>query len=234
MKDFNIHISKQIIDDKLIGLGFFKRNSSLTNFRQFSIKTHYSNERNMMFDVSASLNTKLIEEIISQVYSFVNLQLMNSLDTILDLRGLTHINKLKKITNDLASFKYHNMITNSRLAVELQDSPMFHSSGVINTMSNQIYNVGLFNQNNLYVDSFIPHKDYRIAFFDDIDINVGEVKFYEVKSAPEHYNHFLILDAKIDFKLNNKHLVGVMDEFNTDALSTYRETKIDEILNGDI
>lgn len=233
MKDFKIDISRQIINDKLNGLGFLKRNPSLTNFSKFSIESHYPNLDNMMFDASAVLINTLIDGVLSHVNSSINLQLMNRLDSLLDLRGLADINKIRAITNGLVGFKYHNMITNSRLAVELQDSPMFHSNA-INRTSNQIYNVGVFNQNNLYVDPYIAYADYRIVFFDNIDINVDDIKLYEKERGPDNYNRSLIIDFMIDFRVNNKHLVGVIDDINADALSNYRETKIDDIMNGDI
>lgn len=234
MNDFNINISQQMIEDKLIGLGFLVRNPSLINFRLFRIASHYPTfDKNLNIDISATFSSKLLEDMISNITKYISNELMTKLDSFLDLRGLQHIPKIKKMSEDLKPINHHNMMSNSRIIVDIQDSPLFHNIGGINTMNSQIYSVGTFNHHSVYVDAYLPHKDYRIAFFDDIEINVGCVRLIDGKS-PDIFHDKIMLEVEFDFKLNNKHIIGVMDEMNNDALGQYRETKIDSVLNGDI
>lgn len=222
-----------MIEDKLIGFGFLIGNPSLINFRLFRIASHYPTfDKNLNIDISATFSNKLIDEMISNITKYISNELMTKLDSFIDLRSYQDIAKVRKMSEQLQSFSYHNMLSNSRIISDIQDSAQFHTGGV-NTMNNKIYSVGTFNHHSVYVDAYLPHKDYRIAFFDDIEINLGSVRLIDAKSL-DIFNDKIWLEVEFDFKINNKHIIGIMDEVNNDALSKYRETKIDSLLDGSI
>lgn len=213
------------------------------NTRDFLIldDTITSNKNSVNISLSLPINNEYVEEFVNQVrhevfrilykHIFKEIKFNNK---FIDLRNLKFTEKLNRTSLFLSQFKYKNLVSNSRISTELQDSLSFHFSKMKPNTSGDIYEIGKYLDFESYVDPYIRYSDEEIYLFDDIRFNVNNFQ-YEVRCEAT-FQPKLVISYDFYFEIGDNEIIYFIDdEFQKSLpilLSQMRDEKIDKLLNG--
>lgn len=200
-----------------------------------------SNKNTVSISVHLTANDSNIEQFVSHVkyevfrtlYKYIFKQ-MKFNNKFIDLRNLKFTEKLNRTSLFLSQFKYKNILSNSRISTELQDSLSFHFSKMKPNTSSDIYEIGKYLDFEAYVDPYIRYSDEEIYLFDDIRFNINNFQ-YEVR-CESTFQPKLVISYDFYFEIGDNEIVYIIDdEFQKSLpilLSQIRDEKIDKLING--
>ena len=91
------------------------------------------------FTISTQFTPEYEDHLIQQIKSEIKrsfykqiFKKIKSNDNFIDLRNLKYFDKYRVTSEKLIFFKFKNLVSNSRICAELQDSPSFHFSKMKN------------------------------------------------------------------------------------------------------
>lgn len=136
---------------------------------------------------------------------------------------------LKENIND----KYNNLVTNSQLAVFIQDFPEFvvHSNGQVQNGSN-IYKIGKFLGCDVWVDPYMKWAENKIGLFSNIGYNFNNIKSI-INNNHNTTANILSVSYGVSVNVGNAKVLYIIDSNNmhNDFKKMHRDIKITEILD---
>jgi hypothetical protein len=209
-----------------------------------------SNKNTVSISVNLTTNdSNHIEQFVSQVkyeiyrtlYKFIFKEMKYN-NKFLDLRNLKFSETLNRTSLFLSQFNYKNLVSNSRISAELQDSPSFHFSKSVSTRTHihkmktnpdsDIYEIGNYLNFEAYCDPYLEYSKEGIYLFDDIRFNINNFQYEivdELTFTPK-------LKVRYDFYFdspNSDTVYLIDDEFQKSLpilISQMRDEKIDQLL----
>ena len=158
---------------------------------------------------------------------------MTSNNHFIDLRGLKFIDAHNKTSLVLNKFNFKNLVSNSRICTELQDSASFHFSKMKTNSTHDIYEIGKYLNFKAYCDPYIEYEKEVIYLFDDVRFNADSFKYEIVNEM--NFTPKLKITYDFYYETPNSDIVYLFDdEFNKSLpifKSIIRDKKIDELLD---
>lgn len=172
-------------------------------------------------NIVSEFNVNIVKVITSDMYNTSNYEAIDMRElSYTDITNLSH-NDTRKIIDDLYLINqkdgYTNLITSGSLACVLQDHSGFSiipSNGISNS-SGDIYHIGRIFGVNVWVDPYMRYDDDRFVFFNDIDINIDNIKASVVSEATFNPRILFMydigtspIDSKVVYVVNNESSPG--------------------------
>ena len=177
----------------------------------------------------------LIQQIRSEIKRSLYKQIFKSIksnDNFIDLRNLKFFDKYRETSDKLIFFKYKNLVSNSRICTELQDSPSFHFSKMKNNPTHDIYEIGKYLNFEAYCDPYLEYSKEGIYLFDDFNFNIDNFKYEIVDESTFIPKLKITYDFYYDSP-NSDTVYLIDDEFQKSLpilISQKRDEKIDQLL----
>ena len=177
----------------------------------------------------------LIQQIRSEIKRSLYKQIFKSIksnDNFIDLRNLKFFDKYRETSDKLIFFKYKNLVSNSRICTELQDSPSFHFSKMKNNPTHDIYEIGKYLNFDAYCDPYLEYSKEGIYLFDDFNFNIDNFKYEIVDESTFIPKLKITYDFYYDSP-NSDTVYLIDDEFQKSLpilISQKRDEKIDQLL----
>lgn len=176
-----------------------------------------------------------IQQIRSEIKRSLYKQIFKSIksnDNFIDLRNLKFFDKYRETSDKLIFFKYKNLVSNSRICTELQDSPSFHFSKMKNNPTHDIYEIGKYLNFEAYCDPYLEYSKEGIYLFDDFNFNIDNFKYEIVDESTFIPKLKITYDFYYDSP-NSDTVYLIDDEFQKSLpilISQKRDEKIDQLL----
>lgn len=195
---------------------------SYPNIDEINVLDHYISQ--MRSDIRNHIDKKLIEEFnISYEYE------------VIDLRKSGF-----RVGSDLNNYiirfnEYNNLISNVRICSNIQDGSQFVTLPFKNASNGTSYIVGSVSDKNIYVCPIFRYNDTKLFLFNDVKLNIGEIKFNVISEAT--FNPRIVIEIPISFRINESKIIYVRDEEQPDlpseVISRIRDKKIEDLLDGE-
>jgi hypothetical protein len=170
-------------------------------------------------------------EVFRTLYKYIFKE-MKSNNKFLDLRNLKFPTTLNRTNLFLSQFKFKNLVSNSRISAELQDSPSFHFSKMKTNPDSDIYEIGNYLNFEAYCDPYLRYNDEEIYLFDDIRFNINNFQYDVISEAT--FTPRLKITYDFYFEIGDNEIIYVIDdEFQKSLpilISQMRDEKIDQLL----
>ena len=194
---------------------------SYPNIDEITVLDHYISQ--MRSDIRNHIDKKLIEEFnTSYEYEFIDLR-KSGYRVGSDLNN--HIIRFSE---------YNNLISNVRICSNIQDGSQFVTLPFKNASMGTSYIVGSVSDKNIYVNPIFRYNDTKLFLFNDVKLNIGEIKFNVVSEA--NFNPRLVIEIPISLRISESMIIYVRDEEQPDlpleAISRIRDKKIEDLLDG--
>lgn len=129
--------------------------------------------------------------------------------------------------------KYQNLMSNVRICANIQEGAQFTALPFKNSSFGASYIVGSVSDKNIYVNPYFKYTETKLYLFNDIKINIGEIKFNIVSDAT--FNPRIVVEIPIAFRVSESKIIYVRDDEQPDVplevVSRIRDKKIDDILD---
>jgi hypothetical protein len=170
-------------------------------------------------------------EVYRTLYKFIFKEMKYN-NKFLDLRNLKFPERINKTSLFLSQFKYKNILSNSRISTELQDSSSFHFSKMKANPVNDIYEIGKYLHFEAYCDPYLRYSDEEIYLFDDIRFNINNFQYDVISELT--FTPRLKITYDFYFEIGDNEIIYVVDdEFQKSLpilISQMRDEKIDQLL----
>jgi hypothetical protein len=195
---------------------------SYPNIDEIDVLGHYISQ--MKSDIRNHIDKKLIEEF-NTSYEY----------EVIDLRK-SGFRVGSDLNNYIIGFtEYKNLTSNVRICSNIQDGSQFVTLPFKNASMGTSYIVGSLSDKNIYVNPIFRYNDTKLFLFNDVKLNIGEIKFNVVSEAT--FNTRLILEIPISFRISESKIIYVRDQEQPDlpseVISRVRDKKIEDILDGE-
>ena len=191
------------------------------------------------FTISLQFEPEYEDQFIQQIKSEIKrsfykqiFKKIKSNDNFIDLRNLKFFDKYRETSDKLIFFKYKNLVSNSRICTELQDSPSFHFSKMKNNPTHDIYEIGKYLNFEAYCDPYLEYSKEGIYLFDDFNFNIDNFKYEIVDESTFIPKLKITYDFYYDSP-NSDTVYLIDDEFQKSLpilISQKRDEKIDQLL----
>ena len=191
------------------------------------------------FSISVQFIPEYEDHLIGQIKSEIKrsfykqiFKKIKSNDNFIDLRNLKFFDKYRETSDKLIFFKYKNLVSNSRICTELQDSPSFHFSKMKNNPTHDIYEIGKYLNFEAYCDPYLEYSKEGIYLFDDFNFNIDNFKYEIVDESTFIPKLKITYDFYYDSP-NSDTVYLIDDEFQKSLpilISQKRDEKIDQLL----
>lgn len=191
------------------------------------------------FTISTQFTPEYEDHLIGQIKSEIKRSLykqifkkIKSNDNFIDLRNLKFFDKYRLTSEKLIFFKFKNLVSNSRICAELQDSPSFHFSKMKNNPTHDIYEIGKYLDFDAYCDPYLEYSKEGIYLFDDFNFNIDNFKYEIVDESTFTPRLKITYDFYYDSP-NSDTVYLIDDEFQRSLpilISQMRDEKIDQLL----
>lgn len=204
-----------------------------SNKDTFNISVQFSPDEELFnFPFEDHLINQMKSEIKRNFYKHI-FKSMTSNNHFIDLRGLKFIDAHNKTSLVLNKFNFKNLVSNSRICTELQDSASFHFSKMKTNRTHDIYEIGKYLNFEAYCDPYIEYEKEVIYLFDDVRFNADSFKYEIVNEMT--FTPKLKITYDFYYETPNSDIVYLFDdEFNKSLpifKSIIRDKKIDELLD---
>jgi hypothetical protein len=196
-----------------------------SNKTTFTISTQFSleNEDHLIGQIRSEIKRSFYKQIFKKI---------KSNDNFIDLRNLKYFDKYRATSEKLIFFKFKNLVSNSRISAELQDSPSFHFSKMKTNPVNDIYEIGKYSNFEAYCDPYLRYNDEEIYLFDDIRFNINNFQYDVIGETT--FTPRLKITYDFYFEIGDNEIIYVIDdEFQKSLpilISQMRDEKIDQLL----
>jgi hypothetical protein len=215
---------------------YYKEDKSLTNFELYKISVaspisypnideidvldHYISQ--MKSDIRNHIDKKLIEEF-NTSYEY----------EVIDLRK-SGFRVGSDLNNYIIGFtEYKNLTSNVRICANIQDGSQFTTLPFKNASNGTSYIVGSLSDKNIYVNPLFRYNDTKLFLFNDVKLNIGEIKFNVISEAT--FNPRIVIEIPISFVISESKIIYVRDEEQPDlpseVISRIRDKKIEDLLD---
>lgn len=241
---FYDNILSQISEKIFTPKSFYSINKNLRNFKIYRMNVPVvdsSMSEIFGLDVEKQACSLIVNEFNQNINKIITRDLFdtNRFEWV-DLRNIstTHEACDKIVESVIYHGKgFKNIITNSKIAVSLQDSSYFHLSAynanVVRSNGSDINEIGSICGIKIWIDPFMTYDDERMVMFNDIYVNIEDVKSTLVDEAT--FRPRIMLEHKLDYKFGDHKVIYVVDnELSSGWLMVKqlnRDLKIDQILN---
>lgn len=226
-------------------VNLFKQNKNLTNFTNqvLSMAIPVFDTNNGGFS-EVSYYSIIRDEIIQNISKSVTRKIFDTTDIeYFDLTKtgifMMSMSDRKNLANLslYCSDGYKNMITCGMVAAELEDterfSPIVQNSQI--NSSGKLYTIGKFAASNLIVDPYMKFNDSRIAFYNDIEVNIKDLT--STIQSESTFAPRLMVNYKLDYNVGNTKLLWILESTSPpEAILQYKQRKrditIDDLLNN--
>ena len=196
-----------------------------SNKTTFTISTQFTPEYEDQFiqQIKSEIKRSFYKQIFKKI---------KSNDNFIDLRNLKFFDKYRETSDKLIFFKYKNLVSNSRICTELQDSPSFHFSKMKNNPTHDIYEIGKYLNFEAYCDPYLEYSKEGIYLFDDFNFNIDNFKYEIVDKSTFIPKLKITYDFYYDSP-NSDTVYLIDDEFQKSLpilISQKRDEKIDQLL----
>ena len=196
-----------------------------SNKTTFTISTQFTPEYEDQFiqQIKSEIKRSFYKQIFKKI---------KSNDNFIDLRGLKFIDAHNKTSLVLNKFNFKNLVSNSRICTELQDSPSFHFSKMKNNPTHDIYEIGKYLNFEAYCDPYLEYSKEGIYLFDDFNFNIDNFKYEIVDKSTFIPKLKITYDFYYDSP-NSDTVYLIDDEFQKSLpilISQKRDEKIDQLL----
>ena len=202
-----------------------------SNKDTFSISVQFSPAEDFRVEYEDHLIQQIKSEIKRSLYKQI-FKKIKSNDNFIDLRNLKFFDKYRLTSDKLIFFKFKNLVSNSRICAELQDSPSFHFSKMKNNPTHDIYEIGKYLDFDAYCDPYLEYSKEGIYLFDDFNFNIDNFKYEIVDEST--FTPRLKITYDFYYDLPNSDTVYLIDdEFQKSLpilISQMRDEKIDQLL----
>ena len=191
------------------------------------------------FTISTQFTPEYEDHLIQQIKSEIKrsfykqiFKKIKSNDNFIDLRNLKYFDKYRVTSEKLIFFKFKNLVSNSRICAELQDSPSFHFSKMKNNPTHDIYEIGKYLDFDAYCDPYLEYSKEGIYLFDDFNFNIDNFKYEIVDELTFTPRLKITYDFYYDSP-NSDTVYLIDDEFQKSLpilISQMRDEKIDQLL----
>jgi len=131
---------------------------------------------------------------------------------------------------------FKNIITNARIANCLQDSSYFHISAYnsnVRPSGADIYEIGSICGIKIWIDPYMRYDDDRMVMFNEVSINIEDVKGVIVNEAT--FTPRIRLEHKLDYRLGDTKVIYVIESESSPGWlkvkQLNRDLKINKILD---
>ena len=220
---------------------FLNRIDNLLEFKSEDFLIFDSSVRSnkTTFTISLQFEPEYEDQFIQQIKSEIKrsfykqiFKKIKSNDNFIDLRNLKFFDKYRATSEKLIFFKFKNLLSNSRICAELQDSSSFHFSNMKTNTSSDIYEIGRYLDFDAYCDPYLKYSDDGIYLFDDFNFNIDNFKYEIVDEST--FTPRLKITYDFYYDLPNSDTVYLIDdEFQKSLpilISQMRDEKIDQLL----
>ena len=220
---------------------FLNRIDNLLEFKSEDFLIFDSSVRSnkTTFTISLQFEPEYEDQFIQQIKSEIKrsfykqiFKKIKSNDNFIDLRNLKFFDKYRATSEKLIFFKFKNLLSNSRICAELQDSSSFHFSNMKTNTSSDIYEIGRYLDFDAYCDPYLKYSDDGIYLFDDFNFNIDNFKYEIVDEST--FTPRLKITYDFYYDLPNSDTVYLIDdEFQKSlplVISQMRDEKIDQLL----
>jgi hypothetical protein len=191
------------------------------------------------FSISVQFSPEYEDHLINQMKSEIKrnfykqiFKSMTSNNHFIDLRNLKYFDRYSATSEKLIFFKFKNLVSNSRICTELQDSPSFHFSKMKNNPTHDIYEIGKYLDFDAYCDPYIKYAEEVIYLFDDVRFNAEGFKYEIVDEMTFTPKLKITYDFYYDSP-NSDTIYLIDDEFQKSLpilISQMRDEKINQLL----
>ena len=130
---------------------------------------------------------------------------------------------------------YTNLVTSVKIGACLSDlSEFIVNSEVHNTVGNiNIYNIGIINNIQIFVDPYMSYNDDRLVLFNNVEVNTTDIT-PSIQLATT-FTPRLIINYQLDYNVGDSKIIFVLENSNSESFRQYkslqRDIKIDNLLN---
>ena len=219
--------------------GFFKRSKHLRCFETKSISSNFpvylpSSD----IDVWAEWISRMKEDFRQYIHSMSMKKILVS-DTFsaLDYRGISDRDYSIDLVHEIAKRQYKNVLVSPKIGALIQDTAFFMPDANKDRGSlSSCYRIGsIFSHNDIYVDPFLKWNDMRVSLFDDIFLNIEDVRA-DVRNEAT-FRPRILLEFKFDFNCGPSEVLYLQDDespnLDPTIVTLLRERKIKGILDED-
>lgn len=219
--------------------GFFKRSKHLRCFETKSISSNFpvylpSSD----IDVWAEWISRMKEDFRQYIHSMSMKKILVS-DTFsaLDYRGISDRDYSIDLVHEIAKRQYKNVLVSPKIGALIQDTAFFMPDANKDRGSlSSCYRIGsIFSHNDIYVDPFLKWNDMRVSLFDDIFLNIEDVRA-DVRNEAT-FRPSILLEFKFDFNCGPSEVLYLQDDespnLDPTIVTLLRERKIKGILDED-
>jgi hypothetical protein len=219
--------------------GFFKRSKHLRCFETKSISSNFpvylpSSD----IDVWAEWISRMKEDFRQYIHSMSMKKILVS-DTFsaLDYRGISDRDYSIDLVHEIAKRQYKNVLVSPKIGALIQDTAFFMPDANKDRGSlSSCYRIGsIFSHNDIYVDPFLKWNDMRVSLFDDIFLNIEDVRA-DVRNEAT-FRPRILLEFKFDFNCGPSEMLYLQDDespnLDPTIVTLLRERKIKGILDED-
>lgn len=233
---YMINLDKEILN-KFFNNSFFRHTKSLKNFKNYEIRFNKPDD----LDKYSNYITHIEEQLYSEFQRYINKEAINIIEDSKNFDIIDYIGKniddgilSKDLISLIANSNYSNIITNSNIGSILQDSTSFHFSKIENRLTNYShspYMIGKINNTMIFIDPFMKFNDNRIIMFNDISINIENIK--NISHNAE--SNLQGISFNYDIEKSESRVIYIIESEKSESYMKYkqfnRNNKIDEILN---
>lgn len=217
---------------------FINQTKIIGEINQLSTSTALNCDEDEILPIlKEELKQSLFRKLFKDSLKVSNIEFLDLRTLGLESTYLSHVAYLSKIVDGLNNIQGKNLLTNVRLAVDLQDSSQFYlnKNNEVSLSSGGLpYLTGSLPGKNLWVDTFIRYDENFILIFDSIDLEIVDMKKKINNNSPNIPSQIEVhLDYK--FSISNPSVLYIFTNDNQKNLSilvsTQRDERIDQILD---